>query len=211
VCAAIVSILRKAGKSEYRERLKNITDVTNELAPSLCARDAEVPGAIIEELIFDKELQVLIALGWQTDPPSCDAWISAFCARFAVLERGSLHSSIQWIWQNSIYGAQYICSREPFSEAFTPRRLAHGIHGISAIMAQVVSSEDLRPDQVNAHEWSCVFRAVQPTVTMDTKALHWHLLLLLHSVNTDLKSLKEDIYVVFMLMQTMNLGHQRTP
>jgi len=211
LCAAIVSILRKADKSEYRGLLENIAVVTNELAPSFRARDAEVQGVITEELIFDKELQVLITLGWQIDPPSCDAWISAFCARFAVLARGSLHPSVQWIWQNSIYWAQYICSKEPHSEAFSPRRLAHGILCISAIMAHVVSSEDLRPDQVNSQEWSCLFRALQPAVTMETQRLHWHLLSLLCSVNTNLESLKEDIYVVFMLMATMNLEYQRAP
>jgi len=198
-CAAIVSIVRKMDTSEFHSWLTVIGPHATQLANSLRAHGAAIPDVVTEKSIFYQEKQVLGALGWQVEHASCETWISAFCTRLNVIERGSLSPSIQWVWQTSISYARRICMLQPATKIMTPRCLAQGLFGLCAVMAHLVSYSHLRPDQIELRDWLQMFGSVTMPMTDEMQVLNEMSLLV--ATDTNLTTLKQDTHSVLILLK----------
>jgi len=203
-CAAMVSIVRKADTAEAYPWLTEIAEYATGFSHSLRTRETMIPDVITKLSIHHQEKQILDALGWQVEPASCETWISAFCTRFSVVEKECPQPCIQWIWQNSISCAQWICMRHSASKALQPRCLAQGIVGISAVMAHLVPCQCLQPDRVELHDWLQLFSTVGAHIMQKSQFHHQCLSSLLLAMDKQLGTLKEDTHDVLKLIQDMN-------
>jgi len=204
-CAAVVSIVRKMDTSEFRSWLPMIAEHATQLAKSLNQMDTTVPDVVSEASISYQERQVLGALDWQVEPATCETWISAFCARFNIVEDGSLHPSIQWVWQTSISYAYRICMWQPASRSLSPRCLAQGTFCISAVLAHLVLCENLRPDHMDLQDWLQLFNEVPNAVPVETQVVHVSFMASLLSVlETELPTIQENTHAVLMVIRDMN-------
>jgi len=200
-CAAIVSIVRKTDTSEVKSWLTEIAERATDFSHSLHARRTTMPDVITKQSIYHHEKQVLGALGWQVEPASCETWVSAFCTRFNFVEKESLQPYIQWMWQNSISCAHWICMRHSASEALMPRCLAQGVLGISAVIARVVPCQCLQPDRVELHDWLQLLTTVNAPIMQQSQTPHQYLSSLLLAMDADLGTLKKDTHDVLTLIQ----------
>jgi len=163
ICSALVAILKK-----------------NDCATALVAGSNFVPQACLFaqylqrlgfsavnvdvtcEMIKTQEKNVLEALGWRILVPTTESWTSTYSARFNVLTRSLLVPSLNWVWQQGLFGARLIMMRQAVNEELPPRVLAAGLLGMGLVGARLLPLEAIRPPQMTSEEWKQLYEEIQP-------------------------------------------------
>merc|ERR1712232_461632 len=107
--------------------------------------------------IFKQEEAILGALGWHINSPSVQKWISVFCDRFDVLSNRQFTSSLEWIYEKSIFFAVMLVMQCVTAVSAPPQHMANGLFGLFLIIAHMLPFDALRPIKVSASEWEELF------------------------------------------------------
>jgi len=204
ICAALVSIERKADTSEFKSLMTEIVVRANELAHFLRLPNAAIPDVLSVTSVCNQEQQLIGARDWHIEPASCETWISAFSSRFDVALEGYFRPATQLVWQNSLSYAHSICMWQPASKIGMPRRLAQGIFCISSVVANLVACGCLCPDRVELENWLQLFKAVPWTAAANMQLTDQLLGPLFIATGTDLKTLQEDTHRVLTMIRDVN-------
>jgi hypothetical protein len=196
-CVSLVAILKK-----------------NDCATALVAGSSFVPHAclfaqylhrlgfpsvnseVTDEMINIQERIVLQALGWRVHMPTTESWTSTYSARFNVLTRSLLVPSLNWVWQQGLFGARLIMMRQASTSELPPRVLAAGLLGLGLVGARLLPLEAIRPPKMSSEEWNRLYEEIQPLLPQPQCVLppnHSQCLLELLSVTVgvDLQDIKE--------------------
>eukprot|EP00747_Dinoflagellata_sp_TGD_P196188 gnl/TRDRNA2_/TRDRNA2_65959_c0_seq2.p1 gnl/TRDRNA2_/TRDRNA2_65959_c0~~gnl/TRDRNA2_/TRDRNA2_65959_c0_seq2.p1 ORF type:complete len:381 (-),score=63.08 gnl/TRDRNA2_/TRDRNA2_65959_c0_seq2:471-1613(-) len=179
-CVALVKILKKNDCATCSMRSANFSVHASHMAHWLhqCGHTTS-SSDVSEEDIRLEERRVLKELEWQIKIPTPESWSSIYCARFNILTRNTLVSSVEWIWQQSLYLGRMILTREALTGDLPPRRAAQGLLCLGLVGARLLPLDVLRPEKVDSAEFEELFAKVQPHGAVPTCALtsgHWQCL-----------------------------------
>lgn len=206
-CAALMSILKKNDDMNVLVGGSSFVQYASAFAQKL--HDLGYPTvktAVTCGMVNDQERRVLEALSWRIQVSTTESWANTFITRFNVLTSNVLSLSLQWVWQQGIFGARLFMMQQALSPEQPPKMLAAGLLALGLAGARLLPLEAIQPEELSYEEWQQLYEEVQPQEPQPHCALprgHWQSLLhlLTVAVGTDLSMVKQACHLACCCMR----------
>jgi len=213
-CAALVAIVKKMDCATALVSVSSFVTHAQLFAKYLHGLGyTTVPLEVTDDMINKAEHAILKALAWRIVVPTTECWTSTFCARFNVLTRSSLVPSLNWVWQQGLFGARLILMQQAPSGDLPPKVLAAGLLAVGLVGARLLPLEDLKPAKMTSDQWFELYQDIQPQEPQPQCVLppnHSQCLLelLAVTVGVDLAEIKESGRLAALAMREAVKGAQ---
>lgn len=208
-CLAVVTLLKKNGNSAFQIDPLALSKYASQFAQWLHHLGYITYDVVSSDTVFKQEEALLRELGWHINAPSIQKWMSVFCDRFDVLSNRQFTSSLEWIYEKSIFFAVMLAMQGVTAISVPPQRMANGLFGLFLIIAHLLPFDALRPVKVTALEWEELFlenlsQGTLPSYVLPAEAEAGVRQLLHLTTGCELPTLQADAYGVIATMRLVN-------
>jgi len=169
-----------------------------------------LPDVTSDELV-SQENTLLVALDWQFDLPSIKSWLSLFAKRFHIATEDRFREGLEKASRYIDTRAASLVMWRPAGARNAPRRLAHGLFGLSLVLANALPAGELCPDHITSVEWHMLMEDLQvhalmappaeaaPAVGLSESVVKAFSL----SVAADLTDLRADVFLAVWCLRSL--------